>query len=88
MSIALTVSRWEPGERGEPIVDDTLLLILNAAEEPIEFALPNHEGRRWQLVFDTISETMAALAERRELRGGSALRVAARSTVLLLLPRA
>jgi isoamylase len=78
----------EQGERGEPIVDDTLLLILNAADEPIEFALPNHEGRPWQLVFDTTSETMPAVAERRELHGGSALSVAARSTVLLLLPQA
>jgi isoamylase len=80
----------EPGERGERIVDDTLLLILNAADEPVVFSVPNHDPDRgpWQLVFDTTSAQVPAVAERRDLAGGSILPVAARSTVLLLLPRA
>ncbi len=77
----------EEGERGERIVDDTLLLILNAAEEPVDFPLPNHDGRRWQLVFDTASGQVAEAGQRRELESGSTLVVAARSTVLVLLPR-
>ena len=77
----------EEGERGERIVDDTLLLILNAAEEPVDFPLPNHDGRRWRLVFDTASGQVAEAGQRRELESGSTLVVAARSTVLVLLPR-
>ena len=32
-------------ERGEPIVGDTLLLLLNAHHEPIPFTLPHDQGR-------------------------------------------
>ncbi|MEP6680963.1 MAG: glycogen debranching protein GlgX, partial [Chloroflexota bacterium] len=77
----------EQGERGERIIDDTLLLILNAADELIEFRLPNHDPKHWQLVFDTTSSQLPPVAERRRLAGESTMSVAARSTVLLLLPR-
>jgi len=77
----------EEGEQGERIVDDTLLLILNAAEEPVDFPLPNHDGRRWRLVFDTTSGQVPEAGQRRELESGSTIVVAARSTVLVLLPR-
>ena len=77
----------EEGEQGERIVDDTLLLILNAAEEPVDFPLPNHGGRRWRLVFDTTSGQVPEAGQRRELESGSTIVVAARSTVLVLLPR-
>jgi glycogen operon protein len=41
-------------ERGEPIVGDTLLMLLNAHHEPIEFALPlTHGETDWELVLDT-----------------------------------
>ena len=40
----------ERDDRGEPVEDDDLLLLLHAGEAPIEFKLPD-DG--WQLVLDT-----------------------------------
>ena len=41
-------------ERGEPIVGDTLLLLLNAHHEPIPFTLPvTKAGHIWERLFDT-----------------------------------
>ena len=44
----------ESDQVGEPIRDDTFLLLLNAHHEPVEFVLPAHRAQmRWDLVFDT-----------------------------------
>ena len=44
----------EPGDRGERIVDDSLLVLLNADSEPLEFTLPPLAyGRSWRVVLDT-----------------------------------
>ena len=77
----------ERGRRGERLVDDTLLIILNADERPLAFTLPNHEAaRRWESVFDTVHATFAAAQG--EFDGGSPYRVAERSVVCLRrLPR-
>ena len=41
-------------ERGEPIVGDTLLMLLNAHFEPLPFALPvTKAGHIWERMFDT-----------------------------------
>ena len=41
-------------ERGEPIVGDTLLLLLNAHHEPIPFTLPQpRPEHQWELLLDT-----------------------------------
>src|SRR5439155_26501663 len=41
-------------ERGEPLVGDTLLLLLNAHHEPISFALPAAEPeQQWERLLDT-----------------------------------
>jgi isoamylase len=41
-------------ERGEPIVGDTLLILLNAHHEGISFALPfTKEGQEWECLLDT-----------------------------------
>jgi isoamylase len=39
--------------KGEPIQDDTFLLILNAHHEPLPFILPGQEDVRWELIIDT-----------------------------------
>jgi isoamylase len=77
----------ERGPHGERIVDDTLLIILNADDRPVAFTLPNHgSARRWEAVFDTVHPTFTAA--RGEFDGGSTYRVAERSVVLLRrLPR-
>jgi len=41
-------------ERGEPIVDDTFLLLFHAAPEPIQMTLPQATwGKAWRRVLDT-----------------------------------
>jgi glycogen operon protein len=40
--------------RGKPILDDSFLVLLNAAGEPMKFTLPGERyGRAWELVLDT-----------------------------------
>jgi glycogen operon protein len=46
----------ERDERGNPMVDDDLLLLLNAHHEVIEFALP---GEAWTAVLDTANDQAA-----------------------------
>jgi isoamylase len=44
----------EVDERGEPIVGETLLILLNAHWEPIPFTLPEHQpDRHWERLLDT-----------------------------------
>ena len=77
----------ERGPRGERISDDTLLVILNADEQPVGFRLPDHDAsKRWEVVFDTVHPSFSAAHG--EHVGGSVYRVAERSVVCLRrLPR-
>jgi len=77
----------ELGERGEPIVDDTLLMILNAGADPVDFRLPNRIGDRWERLFDTVSPDPPTLSGGPRFEGGSAYPAAERSFALLRLPR-
>jgi len=44
----------ETNERGEPILGDTLLIMMNAHSDRVPFTLPPLEGeQRWHRVFDT-----------------------------------
>jgi glycogen operon protein len=43
----------ERDERGGRVVDDTLLILLNAHEAAIPFTLPAKPGCAWELLFDT-----------------------------------
>src|SRR5207247_38316 len=53
----------ETNEKGERIVGDTLLVLLNAHHEAIPFTLPVHrEGCRWERVLDTASPDEEAAA--------------------------
>ena len=68
----------EPGPRGEPVRDDSFLLLFCADSEAAWFTLPGPEfGRRWEVVLDTSG---AADGER---RAGTAIELAARSMVVL-----
>mgnify|MGYP006197489367 CR=1 FL=1 len=45
-------------DRGEPIIGDTTMLLLNAYHEPIEFTLPAaKEEHCWERFFDTAIES-------------------------------
>ncbi|HMM40925.1 MAG TPA: hypothetical protein PKA95_03405, partial [Thermomicrobiales bacterium] len=44
----------EVDEHGEPVTDATLLILLSAHDEPIDFVLPGFLPEiQWELVFDT-----------------------------------
>jgi isoamylase len=44
----------ELDERGDPIIGDTLLVLMNAHHEPIPFTLPpTNPEHRWECLFDT-----------------------------------
>ncbi|OJW25028.1 MAG: glycogen debranching enzyme GlgX [Planctomycetales bacterium 71-10] len=49
-------------ERGEPIVDDTALILLNAHHEPIPFTLPETKGGQvWRRVLETYDDDQEAM---------------------------
>ena len=41
-----------PGPRGERVVDDSFLLLLNASPEPRKWTISGAWGEAWHLVFD------------------------------------
>jgi isoamylase len=83
--------------RGEPVIDDSFILCLNAHYEDIDVTLPGREyGRQWAVVVDTASGEVITLstapgvvaAEPATVAGGGVLRVPARSVIVLQHPRA
>jgi glycogen operon protein len=77
----------ETDDMGRPIVDDTMLVLLNAHYEPMPFVLPAYRaGTRWELVLDTrIWDTGS---RRRRLRGGATYALEGRSLAVFQLSRA
>jgi glycogen operon protein len=74
----------EVDARGNGIVDDTLLILLNAHPEPTTFVLPAHRPRlRWELVLDTQEAT--GQGQQRSIRGGEPYELEARSLALFRL---
>jgi glycogen operon protein len=43
----------ETDQRGQRIIDETLLLVLNAHDAPVQFTLPSHIEGVWEVLFDT-----------------------------------
>lgn len=71
-------------ERGEPIIGDTLLLLLNAHHESLPFVLPVTKGDvDWELLFDTADPA------RRDIRyaASSEYELAGRSLTVMLTRR-
>jgi isoamylase len=76
----------EVDARGNRVVDDTLLILLNAHHETIPFVLPAHRRKlHWWVILDT-SEPITR-REQRQLRGAAPYPLKERSLVLLRLPR-
>ncbi len=74
----------ETDDRGKRIVDDTLLILLNAHDKTIPFTLPRPGRRRsWTLVVDTAESH----AGKSRIRSGNAYSLQGRSLVVLLAPR-
>ncbi|MFI6827441.1 glycogen debranching protein GlgX [Kribbella sp. NPDC050241] len=76
----------EPDQRGEPVVDDSFLVLLNSDYEPQDFLLPPKEyGENWTVVVDTTTAQGSASDEPHA--AGSTARLEARSTLVLTRPR-
>jgi isoamylase len=43
----------EVDENGDLVMDDTLLLLMNAHTEAVDFRLPPHDAGRWEVLVDT-----------------------------------
>ncbi len=75
---AIDVRDWH----GNPIRDNTFLLLLNAAHEPVDFVLPGEPDRFWSVVIDTADEA-GFVAEGGRLKAEEAVPLNERSLVLL-----
>jgi glycogen operon protein len=76
----------EPDPRGEPVVDDSFLVLLNSNHEPIDFLLPPKQyGETWTVVVDTSTARGGDGDEPHA--AGSTIRLEARSTLVLTRPR-
>ena len=72
----------EVDEEGNPVVDDTLFVMLNANPESVVFHLPPHEpGARWERVLDTFDSNWG----RRYCLRDSRYRLRGRSVAVLRL---
>src|SRR5437762_2815492 len=69
---------------GEPIRDDTFLLLINAHYEAIPFVLPGQEHIEWQLILDTM-EADGFLREPRKFASGDDIDLGGRAACLLQL---
>jgi glycogen operon protein len=71
-------------ERGQRIMGDTLLVLMNAWHEPVSYLLPDVDwGREWEILLDTAGATDA---KRDLVAARGSISVEARSLVLLSRP--
>ncbi len=71
----------EPTPRGEPIVDDSFLLLFNGHHEDIAFIVPKEVyGERWGIVLDT---SAPLVEDRPSAKAGEPVTVEARSILVL-----
>ncbi len=76
----------EVDARGEPIVDDTFLILINGYHEAVDFVLPAHRrGVRWEPVLDT--RIADGQPPRRLFKGGDAYALDGRCMVVLTMRR-
>jgi isoamylase len=69
---------------GEPIRDDTFLLLINAHYEPIPFVLPGQENIEWQLILDTMNAE-GFFTEPKKFASGDDVDLGGRAACLLQL---
>ena len=75
----------EPDDRGEPVVDDSFLVLYNANADAVTFTLPPVAyGQVWTCVLDT-DHTLAPGAT---VTGGKKVKVTGRSVLVLTRPAA
>ncbi|MFF2025164.1 glycogen debranching protein GlgX [Streptomyces sp. NPDC058171] len=73
----------EPGPRGEPVRDDSFLLMFNASPEPLDFVVPPDHGHRWRTVVDTAHPSGVPPRGADGVKAGDRLTLLDRSLVVL-----
>ncbi|MET9350058.1 glycogen debranching protein GlgX [Streptomyces termitum] len=76
----------EPGPQGEPITDDSFLLMFNASSQELEFAVPDSHGRCWRTVVDTSDPEGVPPLEGPEIAAGERVVLAPLSLAVLRRP--
>ncbi|GHB09892.1 glycogen debranching protein GlgX [Streptomyces termitum] len=76
----------EPGPQGEPIADDSFLLMFNASAQELEFAVPDSHGRCWRTVVDTSEPEGVPPLEGPEIAAGERVVLAPLSLAVLRRP--
>lgn len=69
---------------GEPVRDETFLLLVNAHYEPIPFVLPGQEHLEWKLILDT-TDASGFLTESKTFASGDDIDLGGRACCLLQL---
>jgi isoamylase len=70
-----------PDKRGQAVVDDSFLLLFNAADTGIDFVMPGADyGESWEVLIDT---TTPLDAEQPSVKADTAIQVEGRSVVVL-----
>jgi glycogen operon protein len=72
----------EPDRRGEPVRDDSFLLLINASEHDLTFTVPQAHRGMWTCVLDTTTSFMLEDEETAAMAGEKPL-VEARSIQVL-----
>ncbi|HUF32659.1 MAG TPA: glycogen debranching protein GlgX [Acidimicrobiales bacterium] len=75
-----------PDQRGEPVVDNSFLVLFNGHFEALDFTLPGLWGKAWQVVLDTtedLPEELRTDEPPRVVKAGQEVAAAARSVVVL-----
>ena len=76
----------EVDAEGSPILDDTLLILLNAHHETVPFTLPAHRrGVKWELLLDT--RVPEGRRPHRQMKGGDVYSLEGRCLAVLQLRR-
>ena len=71
---------------GEPVRDDTFLLLINAHHEPLPLVLPGEEHLEWEQILDTTNED-GFLREPKKFSSGDDVDLNGRATYLFKLSR-
>jgi isoamylase len=74
----------EPDALGEPIVDDSFLLLFNPLFDSVTFTMPGEAyGNSWETVIDTADPLLAAADRDRSVKPDSTVRAHAQSVLVL-----
>jgi isoamylase len=83
LTVFLNGDLVELDRRGEPVVDDRLLVLLNGSADPVSFALPDGEhAKRWVIDVDTSTGVVSA-EDAPILDAGTTTEAVGRSIVVL-----